>query len=62
MMLLRENQLIRIECCFGNTVCSRSTNQSPALSQSELFLFIFQNFQSLFEKVYQKTFEFPRVT
>ena len=61
MFFLREDQPIRIELCFSITVYWKSTNQNPAFSKTELFIF-FKNLNQFLKKVYQKTFEPSRVT
>ena len=48
-LLLKENQSIRTEYCFSNTVWSRSNNLSLAFAKSEVCI-IFQKPESLFEK------------
>ena len=59
--MVRECQPIRIESSFGNTVCWKSTNQNSAISKSELLINV-KNFNHFLKNIYQKTFEFPRVT
>ena len=55
-----ENQVIRIECSFTSTFCTRSTIRAQHFLNdiSSLLFKIFYHYL----KVLQKVFEFPRVT
>ena len=58
---VRENQPIRIEYSFSNTVCWKSTNQNSAFLKVNCLIFL-TNLNYYLKIVNQKTFELPRVT
>ena len=60
LMLPSENQPIKDEFCFSNTIFWRITNQRPASSRSDPSV-LFQQFKMFFEKIQSKTFQFSRV-